>query len=62
MSQRAEAAAAPVVVRADPEPADGKPFVGYTNESDVLRDDVDKGLVAPNAIVVELGAEGARKE
>jgi hypothetical protein len=42
--------------------ADGKPFVGYSNEGDVLRTDVDKGLVASNAIVVDLGATGARQE
>ena len=42
--------------------ADGKPFIGYSNEYDVLRTDVDKGLVASNAIVIDLGAEDARKE
>lgn len=39
---------------------DGKAFLGYSNESDVQRADVDKGLVASNAIVIDLGATGAR--
>lgn len=36
---------------------DSKPFVGYSSHGDVLRDDVDKGLVASNAIVVEIGSK-----
>ncbi|NUO49151.1 MAG: hypothetical protein HOV80_09875 [Polyangiaceae bacterium] len=39
---------------------DAKAFIGYSNESDVLRTDVDKGLVASNSIVIDLGATGAR--